>query len=191
MEHISNSYLNAKNDVFFSSFCLQIWYSHGHALQLSCNEVEIVWCRSKACQGTYWLSERVRPTDWWWLSWAAIYIAPAIHDSCPPPVCRSLSARSPIYLSISICWVTTLGQPAVIPPNNHSHFFSARLKVLILKKKYLPYCLFTLLCICVTPWLSQWECYLRSHFLSRRSMDSRLEAADFRHLITPAFAPHS
>ena len=109
---ISNSYLNAKYDLFFSSFHFVFrWYSWGHALQLSCNEAEIVWCRSKACQGTYWLSERVRPTHWWWLSWAAIYIAPAIHDSCPPPVCRSLSARSPIYLSISICWVTTLGSP--------------------------------------------------------------------------------
>ena len=27
------------------------------------------------------------------------------------PVCRSLSGRSPVYLSISICWVTTLGSP--------------------------------------------------------------------------------
>ena len=42
--------------------CLQIWYSHVQSVQLSYNEVETLWCRSKACQGTYWLSERVRPS---------------------------------------------------------------------------------------------------------------------------------
>ena len=98
-----------------------------------------------------------------------------------PHRCLKISiCQLTIYLSISICWVTTLG-PCCNSTDNHSHFFLASARVLTLKK---------LVALSLYQRMPK-ECKkyrsflnLAPTFLSRRFMDSRLEAPDFRHLIT-------